>query len=100
MHPIIKDLLFPDSPEIQYDEEETLLAEIDQAKNKLHCAWNHFENASQEYVEIAVLELLLAENHYGLLNKQYRLLLGLRQNPISLKMQIPRQTFRAFFSGN
>jgi len=61
-------------------EAERLLVEIEETRLKIYCAWNHFDYAAPEYVEIAVLELLLAETQYGLLNKRYRLLLGINKD--------------------
>ncbi|WP_407306703.1 hypothetical protein [Desulfosporosinus sp. SB140] len=61
------------------DEAERLLAEIEESREKIDYAWNHFDYADPEYVEIAVLELLLAETQYSILNKRYRLMLGIRE---------------------
>lgn len=77
MKTFVKKHLFPDPYPSTFNEEEYLISEIEKAKEKLHAAWNRFEYAAPEYVDLAVLELLLAENHYGLLNKRYRLYLGL-----------------------
>ena len=60
-------------------EAEYLLAEIEVTKTKMTCAWNHLDFAAPDYVEIAVLNLLLAQTQYSLLNKRYRLLLGINQ---------------------
>lgn len=66
-------------------EEERLLAEIDETRQKIGYAWNHLDHADPEYVDIAVLELLVAETQYGILNKRYRLMLGLRnKSPYSI----------------
>lgn len=68
--------LFVRSPkEMRLSESEYLMAEIEKANDKIQYAWNHFNYAAPEYVELAVLELHLAETYYGLLNKRYRLLL-------------------------
>ena len=67
------------------DEKRLLLAEIEEARKKIAYAWNHLDYADPEYVEIAVLELLLAETSYCLLNKRYRLLLGMKEeSPVFL----------------
>ena len=39
----------------------------------------YLDFAAPDYVEIAVLNLLLAQTQYSLLNKRYRLLLGINQ---------------------
>ncbi|AET70678.1 hypothetical protein Desor_5298 [Desulfosporosinus orientis DSM 765] len=76
----IKNLLLsfslPEEPPLS--EEEHLLAEIEETRKKIGYAWNHLDHADPEYVDIAVLELLLAETQYGILNKRYRLMLGLK----------------------
>ncbi|HBW35088.1 hypothetical protein [Desulfosporosinus sp. BICA1-9] len=66
----------PEEPPLS--EAERLLAEIEATKEKMNHAWNRFDYAAPEYVEIAVLELLIVETQYGLLNKRYRLLLGVK----------------------
>jgi hypothetical protein len=63
------------SKKLRLSETEFLIAEIEKAKDKIQYAWNRFNYAAPEYVELAVLELQLAETQYGLLNKRYRLLL-------------------------
>lgn len=79
MKAFIKNLLLSFSPpeEAPLSEEERLLAEIEETREKMEYAWNRLDYATPEYVEIAVLELLLVETQYGILNKRYRLLLGL-----------------------
>ena len=72
---------YPKEP--QFNEAECLISEIEEAKNKIQYAWNRFNYAAPEYVELAVLELLLAETHYSLLNKRYRLMLATFQGAIS-----------------
>jgi hypothetical protein len=62
-----------------FSEAERLLAEIEETRVKIKYAWNHLDYAAPEYVEIAVLELLLVETQYCLLNKRYRLLLGINK---------------------
>ncbi|HEY8910837.1 MAG TPA: hypothetical protein VIM51_11240 [Desulfosporosinus sp.] len=76
---LLKHILSISSDE-EPSEEERLLAEIEETRNKLDCAWNHLNYASPEYVEIAVLELLIVETQYSLLNKRYRLLLGVNKD--------------------
>lgn len=81
---LFKNLLLSQfSPEeAPLSEEERLLAEIEDARKKIDYALNRLDYAAPEYVEIAVLELLLAETQYGLLNKRYRLMLGMTdENP-------------------
>ncbi|MHB8073319.1 hypothetical protein [Desulfosporosinus fructosivorans] len=75
------------------NEAERLIIEIEEAKNKIHYAWNHFEYAAPEYVELAVLELLLAETHYSLLNKRYRIMQGLNKPPYSLDGHLHHHAF-------
>lgn len=76
----IKNLLLSFAPpeEPPLSEEEHLLAEIEETRKKIGYAWNHLDHADPEYVDIAVLEILLAETQYGILNKRYRLMLGLK----------------------
>ncbi len=84
MKALIKHLLLSFSPpeETPLNEEERLLAEIEETREKINHARNHLNYAAPEYVEIAVLELLLVETQYGILNKRYRLMLGLKdENP-------------------
>ncbi|SDI05738.1 hypothetical protein [Desulfosporosinus hippei] len=80
MKAFIKNLLLSLSPpeDPPLSEEERLLAEIEETREKMVHAWNRLDYAAPEYVEIAVLELLLAETQYGILNKRYRLMLGLK----------------------
>lgn len=89
----------PERPPLS--EAERLIAEIEEAKNKIHYTWNHFEYAAPEYVELAVLELLLAETHYSLLNKRYRLMLGINKPPVSIEGHLQYHAFyRALFSSS
>jgi hypothetical protein len=62
----------PEGP--QLSEGECLIAEIKEARDKIQYAWNRFDYAAPEYVDLAVHELLLAETHYNLLNKRYRIM--------------------------
>ena len=102
---------FSSPEEPQLSEAERLLAEIEETRVKMQYAWNHLDYAAPEYVEIAVLELLVVETQYGLLNRRYRLLQGLKENPplffpsaaetlsFSLKNQLQNHVFyRAFFN--
>lgn len=95
MKTIVKDFLLsvtaPERP--QLSETDRLIAEIAEAKNKIQYAWNHFEYAAPEYVELAVLELLLAETHYSLLNKRYRIMLGINKPPFSLDGHLHHHAF-------
>jgi len=82
MKAFLKNLLLSFSPpeEAPLSEEERLLAEIEEAREKMEYAWNRLDYAAPEYVEIAVLELLLVETQYGILNKRYRLMLGINDD--------------------
>lgn len=70
-----------------------LITEIDEARNNIDYAWNRFEYAAPEYVELAVLELLLAETHYSLLLKRYRLMLGIRKPTCFLNTGLQNHAF-------
>lgn len=70
---------FSSPEEPQPSEAECLLAEIEETRVKMHHAWNHLDYAAPEYVEIAVLELLLIETQYSLLHRRYRLLQGIEE---------------------
>ena len=58
----------------QLSEAECLIVEIEEARDKIQYARNRFDYAAPEYVDLAVHELLLAETHYNLLNKRYRIM--------------------------
>ncbi|ODA41435.1 hypothetical protein [Desulfosporosinus sp. BG] len=110
MRTLVKNLLSsfssPEAP--QLSEAEHLLAEIEDTRVKMKYAWNRLDFAAPEYVEIAVLELLLVETQYSLLNRRYRLLQGsekespyfmtsTRRLPFSLEHQLQNHAFyRAF----
>ena len=86
---LIKDLICSSfySVEAPLSEAERLLAEIEETRKKMNYAWNRLNDAAPEYVEIAVLELLVIETQYGLLNKRYRLLQGINnETPYSMAM--------------
>lgn len=68
-----------DPEEAPISEAERLIAEIEETKEKLEYAWKRMDYAAPDYVEITVLELLLLETQYSLLNKRYRLLLGIKE---------------------
>ena len=72
----------PEGP--QLSEAEYLVRQINEARDTINYAWNRFDYAAPEYVELAVLELLLAETHYSLLNRRYRIMLGISKPPFSL----------------
>ena len=61
-------------------EKDRLLADLEETRQQMDYAWKRLDYAAPEYVEIAVLELLLVETQYGLLNKRYRLMLGLNES--------------------
>lgn len=79
MKRFLKNLFLSLSPpeEPPLSEAEHLLAEIEETRKKIDYAWNRLDYADPEYVDIAVLEILLAETQYGLLYKRYRLLIGM-----------------------
>ena len=79
MKVLFKNLLLSLTPpdETPPSETECLLLEIEQARKKIDYAWNRLNNAEAAYVESAVLELFLVEAQYGVLNKRYRMMLGL-----------------------
>ncbi|WP_088188293.1 hypothetical protein [Desulfosporosinus sp. FKA] len=87
MRAIIKNLFSsyssPNEPALS--EAERLLGEIEESREKIEYAWNHFHFADPEYVEVAVLELLLAETQYSILNKRYRLMLGIQEKSLYLE---------------
>ncbi|MGC7869899.1 hypothetical protein ACPUYX_00030 [Desulfosporosinus sp. SYSU MS00001] len=87
MRAIIKNLFSsyssPNEPPLS--EAERLLGEIEESREKIEYAWNHFDFADPEYVEVAVLELLLAETQYSILNKRYRLMLGIQEKSLYLE---------------
>ena len=53
--------------------------------------------AAPEYVEIAVLELLIAETQYSLLNKRYKLLLGINKEYPLFESPPPNRETSSFF---
>lgn len=101
MKTLVKNFLssvsYPDGP--QLSEEEYLIREINKARDTIKYAWNRFDYAAPEYVELAVLELLLAETHYSLLNKRYRIMLGNNKPPFSLDGHLQNHAlYGAFFN--
>ena len=95
MKTLVKNFLLsvssPEEP--QLSEAECLIAEIEEARDKIKYAWNRFDYAAPEYVELAVLELLLVETHYSLLNKRYRIILGIGKPPFSLDWHLQNHAF-------
>lgn len=87
MRAFLKNLLtsYSSPCELPLSEAERLLGEIEESREKIEYAWNHFDYANPEYVEIAVLELLLAETQYSILNKRYRLMLGIEKKSLYWK---------------
>jgi glutamate racemase len=86
-------LSFSSPQKLELNEEKRLVSEIEEAKKKIHYAWNRFQYAAPEYVELAVLELLLAETHYCLLNKRYRIMLGINKSPYCSEGQLKNHAF-------
>jgi hypothetical protein len=95
MKTLVKNFLLSVSTpeEQQLSEAEYLAAEIEEARDKIKYAWNRFDYAAPEYVELAVLELLLAETHYSLLNKRYRIMLGISKPLFSLDGHLQNHAF-------
>lgn len=94
MNTLFKKFLYVSSPvEPQLSEEECLIAEIKAAVDKLQYAWNRFDYAAPEYVELAVLELLLAETQYSLLHKRYRIMLGISKPPYAINGHLQNHAF-------
>ncbi|MDR3600974.1 MAG: hypothetical protein P4L49_10940 [Desulfosporosinus sp.] len=102
---------FSSQEEPQLSEAEHLLAEIEETRKKMQYAWNHLDYATPEYAEIAVLEILVLETQYSLLNRRYRLLRGIKEQfpllipsmtktlPFSLEDQLQNHAFYgAFFN--
>lgn len=85
----------PEKPPLS--EKERLIAEIEEAKEKMACAWSRLDNAAPEYVELTVLEILVLETQYSLLNKRYRLLQGFREESMCPAL-IPSSTMAPRFS--
>ena len=75
-------------------EAERLIAEIEEAKEKMDYAWSRLDDAAPEYVEITVLEILVLETQYSLLNRRYRLLQGIREESSQLQSHA---FYKAFF---
>lgn len=89
MKDIFKNILlaFSSPEEAPLSEAERLLAQIEETREQLGYAWNRLDYAAPDYVEIAVLELLLFETQYSLLNKRYRLLKGLKKEASFLPLE-------------
>ena len=94
MKTLVKKFLSVSSPEgPQLSEADYLIAEIEAARNKIQYAWNRFDYAAPEYVELAILELLIAETHYSILNKRYRIMLGCSKPPFSIDGHLQNHAF-------
>ncbi|TGE31999.1 hypothetical protein [Desulfosporosinus sp. Sb-LF] len=103
MKALLKNLVstFSSPEEAPLSEAERLLAELEETRGKMEYAWCRLDDAAPEYVEIAVLELLLLETQYSLLNKRYRLLLGIEDSPFSVEGQHQNRAFySSLFSSN
>jgi len=83
MKTLVKNFLLSVSPKEvpQRSETESLIVEIEEARDHIQYAWNRFDYAAPEYVELALLELLSAETHYSLLSKRYRIMIGESEPP-------------------
>lgn len=81
----------PEEPSLS--EAECLIVEIEKARDKIQYAWNRFNYAAPEYVDLAMLELHLAEEHYSLLNKRYRIMFDLIESPVSLDGSLQNPPF-------
>ncbi|MFZ3130418.1 MAG: hypothetical protein WA125_04755 [Desulfosporosinus sp.] len=95
MKTLVKNFLLSVSPpeKPQLNEAECLITEMEEARDKIQYAWNHFNYAAPEYVALAVLELLLAETHYSLLNKRYRVMLGISKPLLSSDGHLQNHAF-------
>lgn len=94
MNSLLKKTIYVSSPEeAPCSEEECLIAEIKAAGDKIQYAWNRFNYAAPEYVELAVLELLLAETQYSLLHKRYRIMLGIFKPPYAFNRHLRNHAF-------
>ena len=54
-------------------EEERLRVQLQSAQVKLEQAWHNLQYAEQNYVDIAIVEINLAETEYSLLHHKYRM---------------------------
>ena len=98
MKTLVKNFLVSVSPKEkipQRSETECLIEEIEVARDQIQYAWNRFNYAVPEYIELALLELLSAETHYSLLLKRYRIMLGESEPPFSLGIHLQNQAFKA-----
>lgn len=82
-----------DVPQCERSEIDRLIGDIEEAKDKIDHAWNRFNNAAPEYVELSLLELQLAETHYSLLNKRYRIMFGESKVPFALDVSLSKSAF-------
>lgn len=87
MRNLLKRFLLSLSPPLKapLNETERLVAELEETREKMACAWSRLDNAAPEYVELTVLEILVLETQYSLLNKRYRLLQGIKADSVSQK---------------
>lgn len=95
MKTLVNKIIFSGSPPEgpQFNEEECLITEIKEARDNIQYAWNRFDYAAPEYIELAVLELLLAETRYSLLNKRYRIMLGINKPATSIDGHVQSHSF-------
>lgn len=96
MKTLVKNFLLSVSPKEvpQRSETESLIAEIEEARDHIQYAWNRFDYAAPEYVELALLELLSAETHYSLLYKRYHIMFGENEPPFSLGAHLQNHAFK------
>lgn len=80
-------------PQCQRSEVDRLIGDIEEARDKIRYAWNRFNNAAPEYVELSLLELQLAETHYSLLYKRYRIMFGESGIPFALDASLSKSAF-------
>lgn len=67
---------FPKDQESIPTEEERILTQLNHVKSKLDQAWLNVQYAESKFVDIAIIEVNLAETEYSLLNRKYRMITG------------------------
>ncbi|CAA7600363.1 Hypothetical protein DEACI_1016 [Acididesulfobacillus acetoxydans] len=71
------------------DEEGRTMLEIKALENKIRQAWDNFSFAKPEYIEIAVLELKLAEAEHCLLNRKLKMMRGEPMSELKIHILFP-----------